>query len=239
MIAVDSQLFYQTVLLPGLLLWQQKQRAERNHLWQNVKTNVTIAYFRVDVSFSARLLCLIWALYKGMPTKQGARCPTFTPPPSTVTAASLRASVSLIWRRRCTATNTIAQIMDSFSKLSSDEPAWWGSHHDCSYTISLSIITPINLKNIVTWGTPKWEGVCRERRKERNSIDAEKAIKMPIVVADNTSWKWHHQWQWRKGEIKQNKHVWYASLTYSSKCLIQGLMFSSELRDGRTKNTVF
>lgn len=99
--------------------------------------------------------------------KRGAGCPTFTPPPSTVTAASLQASVSLIWRHRRTATNMIAQIMDSFSKLSSDEPAWWGSHHDCFYTITLSIITPINLKNTAAWGTPEQKGVRGERRKER------------------------------------------------------------------------
>lgn len=115
-----------------------------------------------------RIFCgFFWALYKGMPNKQGARCPTFTPPPSTVTAASLQVSVLLIWRRRCTATNMIAQIMNSFSKLSSDEPAWWGSQYDCFYTMSLSIITPINLKNIAVWGTPKYKGVCRERRTER------------------------------------------------------------------------
>lgn len=112
--------------------------------------------------FSARLLYLTGALQKGMLNTLGSHCkyiksetkgPTFISPSVTV---PLQLSVSLMQRCCCRALNMIAQIMSTFSILSSGEPAWC-SRHDYFYTISPYIITPINL-------TMMWLGNVKKRQ---------------------------------------------------------------------------
>lgn len=97
-----------------------------------------------------------------MSNKLGSHCryikseTTFISQSATV---PLQLSVSLMRRCCCRAMNIIAQIMSTFSILSSGEPAWC-SHHDCFYTISPYIITPINL-------TMMWIGIVKEQRDAR------------------------------------------------------------------------
>lgn len=112
--------------------------------------------------------------------KSETKGPTFISPSVTV---PLQLSVSLMQRCCCRALNMIAQIMSTFSILSSGEPAWC-SRHDYFYTISPYIITPINL-------TMMWLGNVKRRQDPsgyqtwHNNQSREKQI---IIT-----WDYHNQ----------------------------------------------